>query len=146
MKKYFHEDSPYDKVFRGSRSYDNIISRFQSLPKEEQSSFVIFQKHKRIGLPKILQVEQILNPTSRVTPSSNLEKHDLPELKTKEVEKMPDILSKDTTITRITILDKNYLESLSLFEPFMKHGHSFPQLFSNTEILQLQETEQKRTW
>jgi hypothetical protein len=68
-----------------------------------------------------------------VTPSSNLEKHDLPELKTKEVEKMPDILSKDTTITRITILDKNYLESLSLFEPFMKHGHMFPQLFSNTE-------------
>jgi hypothetical protein len=133
MKKYFHEDSPYDKVFRGARSYDEVISRFQSLPEEEQSGFLSFQKHRRSGLPKILQVEQSLNPTSQVTPSSNPKQHDLPEVKTKEVEKTPEILSKDTTITGIAIPGKTDLESLALFEAFMKHGHAFPQLFSNTE-------------
>jgi hypothetical protein len=28
MKKYFHEDSPFDELFRGAKSYDEVISKF----------------------------------------------------------------------------------------------------------------------
>jgi hypothetical protein len=133
MKRYIHENSPYDEVFRGVRSYDEVISRFQSLLEEEQSGFLSFQKHRRISLPKILQVEQSLSPTSQVPPSSNPKQHDFPEVKTKEVEKTPEIFPKDTTITGISIPGKNNQESLALFEAFMKHGHSFPQLLTNTK-------------
>jgi hypothetical protein len=103
MKKYFHEDSPFDDVFKGEISYNEVISRFQNLPDKEQSNFLNFQNHRRSGLPKILQAEQSLthngNPTSEVLPSSNPKKHDFPEVKTKEVEKTPETSSKDTTVT-----------------------------------------------
>jgi hypothetical protein len=46
---------------------------------------------------------------------------------------MSEILSKNTTFTGITILGKIDEESLAFFEAFMKHGHTFPQLFSNTK-------------
>jgi hypothetical protein len=36
IKKYFHEDSPFDGVFKGSRSYDEVIFRFQNIPSKEQ--------------------------------------------------------------------------------------------------------------
>jgi hypothetical protein len=36
MKKYFHEDSPFDEVFKGARSNDELISRFQNLSHKEQ--------------------------------------------------------------------------------------------------------------
>jgi len=32
MKRYIHEDSPYDEFFKGVRSYDEVVSRSQSLP------------------------------------------------------------------------------------------------------------------
>jgi hypothetical protein len=138
MKKCFHEDSPFDEVFIGSKSYDEVISRFQNLPDKEQSGFINFQKHKRSGLPKILQVEKSLthngNPTSQVTPSSNPKQHDLPEVKSKEFEKTPDILSTNKTITVSTLPGKTFEETFVLFEAFMKHGHTFPQLTSKTEI------------
>jgi hypothetical protein len=66
MNKYIHEDSPYDKVFKGVRSYEEVISRFQSIPKEQHSGFLSFQEHKRKNLPKILQEKQSLNPTLQV--------------------------------------------------------------------------------
>jgi hypothetical protein len=44
MKRYIHEDSPYDEFFRGVRSYDEVVSRFQSLPQEQQSRFPQFSK------------------------------------------------------------------------------------------------------
>jgi hypothetical protein len=87
MKKYFHEYSPFDEVFIGAKSYEEVISRFHNLPEKEQSCILNFQKHIRSGLPKILRVEQSLthngNLTSQVTPSSNPKQHDLLEVKTK---------------------------------------------------------------
>jgi hypothetical protein len=50
-----------------------------------------------------LQEKQRLNPTSQVAQSSNLKKHDLPEDKTKEVERTPETLSKDEIIRGISI-------------------------------------------
>jgi hypothetical protein len=58
MKKYFHEDSPFDDIFKGEKSYDEVLSKIQTLPNKEQSYFLNFQKHRRSCLPNILQVEQ----------------------------------------------------------------------------------------
>jgi hypothetical protein len=84
MEKYFHEYSPFDEIFRGSKSYHEVISRFQNIHEMEQSVFLNFQKHRRSGLLNILQVEQSLvhngNPTPQVTTSSNLKPHDLLEV------------------------------------------------------------------
>jgi hypothetical protein len=40
MKRYIHEYSPYDELFKGVRSYDEVVSRFQTLPQDQQSSFL----------------------------------------------------------------------------------------------------------
>jgi hypothetical protein len=80
-----------------------------------------------------LQEKQRLNPTSQVAQSSNLKQHDFLEIKTKEVERTPETLSKDAIITWISIPGKTDQELLALFEAFMKHEHNFPLLFSNTE-------------
>jgi hypothetical protein len=55
MKRYIHEESPYDEVLRGARSYEEVQNRFQTLPPDQHASFLIFQKHRRNNLPKILQ-------------------------------------------------------------------------------------------
>jgi hypothetical protein len=133
MKRYIHEDSPYDEVFRGVRSYDEVVIRFQNLPQDQQSGFLSFQKHRRNNLPKVLQGEQRLNPTSQVTESTEPKKHSLPEDKAREVEKNANTLSKDEIITGISIPGKNEQELLASFEAFMKQGHNFPLSFPNTE-------------
>jgi hypothetical protein len=47
MKRYMHENSPYDEIFRGVRSYEEVQDRFQTLPPDQQASFLIFQKHRQ---------------------------------------------------------------------------------------------------
>jgi hypothetical protein len=133
MKRYIHEDSPYDEVFRGVRSYDEVVIRFQNFPQDQQSGFLIFQKHRRNSLPKVLQGEQRLNPTSQVTESTEPKQHSLPEDKAMEVEKDANTLSKDVIITGISIPGKNEQELLASFEAFMKKGHTFPLSLPNTE-------------
>jgi hypothetical protein len=39
MKRYIHENSPYDEMFRGVRSYEEVQSRFQTLPPDQKSWF-----------------------------------------------------------------------------------------------------------
>lgn len=70
-----------------------------------------------------------------MTPSSNPKQHDLPEVKTKEIEKTQEIASKDTTVTKSSLPGKTIQETFAMFEVFMKHGHNFPQMTSNTETL-----------
>jgi hypothetical protein len=36
MKRYVHENSPYDEIFRGVRSYEEVQDRFQTLPPDQQ--------------------------------------------------------------------------------------------------------------
>jgi len=36
MKKYFHEDSPFDDIFKGAKSYDEVLSKIQTLSNKEQ--------------------------------------------------------------------------------------------------------------
>jgi hypothetical protein len=63
MKTYEHEDSPCDDIFKGARAYEEILDRVQALPPDLQANFLAFQKHRRAGLPKILQGEST-NPPS----------------------------------------------------------------------------------
>jgi hypothetical protein len=55
MKRYMHENSPpYDEMFKGDRSYEEVQDKFQTLPPDQQASFVSFQKHRWDSLPKVL--------------------------------------------------------------------------------------------
>jgi hypothetical protein len=44
MKKYFHEDSPLDDIFKGVKLYDEVPSRIQNLIDKEKSKFLNFKK------------------------------------------------------------------------------------------------------
>lgn len=46
MKIYIHDESPYDEVFRGGRSYEEVQNRVQTLPPDQQVGFLIFQNHR----------------------------------------------------------------------------------------------------
>jgi hypothetical protein len=54
LKRYEHEESPHDEMFRGARSYQEVLSQVQALPPSEMVEFYNFQKHRRSGLPKVL--------------------------------------------------------------------------------------------
>jgi hypothetical protein len=51
LKKYEHEESPQDEMFRGVRSYQEVLSRVRALPPGEMVEFYNFQKHRRSSLP-----------------------------------------------------------------------------------------------
>jgi hypothetical protein len=115
MKIYIHKDSPYGEFFRGVRSYDEVVIRFQNLPQDKQSGFLNFQKQRKNSIPKVLQEEQILNATSQVAESTYPKKHNLPEDKSTEVEKNANTLSKEAIITVISIPVKNEKGLLASF-------------------------------
>ena len=39
MKAYEHEKSPYDDMFKGTRTYEEMLERVQTLPSDLQASF-----------------------------------------------------------------------------------------------------------
>jgi hypothetical protein len=45
MKRYVHENSPYDEIFRGVRSYEEVHNIFQTMPLDQQVGFLSFQRH-----------------------------------------------------------------------------------------------------
>jgi hypothetical protein len=45
MKWYMHENSLYDEISRGVRSYEEVQDKFQTLPLDQQVGFIRFQKH-----------------------------------------------------------------------------------------------------
>jgi hypothetical protein len=57
LKKYEHEDSPHDEIFRGVRSYSEVLSRIQAPPLEDMADFFKFQEHRRSCRPQVLQGE-----------------------------------------------------------------------------------------
>ena len=62
LKKCVHENSPRDEMFRGVRSYEEVLIGFQTLSPNQQTSFLSFQRHMRNSLSKILQGESIVAP------------------------------------------------------------------------------------
>jgi hypothetical protein len=62
MKAYEDEKSPWDNMFKGTKTYKEVLERVQTLPSDLQASFRTFQKHRQSGLPKVLQGEAITLP------------------------------------------------------------------------------------
>jgi hypothetical protein len=54
MKMYEHEASPHDDIFKGARTYEEILGIVQALSPDLQTSFLTFQKHRRSSFPRIL--------------------------------------------------------------------------------------------
>jgi hypothetical protein len=47
LKRYVHENSPHDEIFRGVRSYEEVMNRFQTLAPDQQASFLSFQRQEK---------------------------------------------------------------------------------------------------
>jgi hypothetical protein len=60
-KRFEHENSPLDDIFRGAISYADILARIQTLAPEERANVLKFQKNQRNFLPAVLQGE---NPST----------------------------------------------------------------------------------
>ena len=54
LNRYEHEDSPHDEIFRGARSYSEVLSWVQALLPSDMVDFYKFQEHMRSFLPKVL--------------------------------------------------------------------------------------------
>jgi hypothetical protein len=59
LKIFEHENSPSDDIFRGVRSYEEILARIQSLAPEDKADVLIFQEHRRSYLPAMLRGESL---------------------------------------------------------------------------------------
>jgi hypothetical protein len=92
MKWYMHENSLYDEIFRGVRSYEEVQNRFLTLPPDQQVGFLSFQKHRRNSLPKILQGESIAKPPSQEAKSTGSESSSSTKPKAEKVPKIPEVL------------------------------------------------------
>jgi len=46
VKRYVHENSTHDELFRGVRSYEEVLNRVQDLSLDQQASLFSFQRHK----------------------------------------------------------------------------------------------------
>jgi hypothetical protein len=55
LKRFEHEFSPPDDIFRGVRSYEEVLARIQSLAPEDTTSVLKFQEHRRSCLPAVLR-------------------------------------------------------------------------------------------
>jgi hypothetical protein len=71
LKKYEHEESPQDEMFRGVISYHEVLSQVRSLSPDKMIDFYNFQKHRRSSLPKELQGENPMSPTTQQTNTQN---------------------------------------------------------------------------
>jgi hypothetical protein len=57
LKRFEHENSPSDDIFRGARSYAEILAWIQTLALEERDDVMKFQEHRRSCLPAVLRGE-----------------------------------------------------------------------------------------
>jgi hypothetical protein len=67
MKAYEHENSPWDDMFKGTKTYKEVLERVQTFSSHLKASFWTFQKNRWSGLPKVLQGEEITLPQEQET-------------------------------------------------------------------------------
>jgi hypothetical protein len=65
MKAYEHEKSPCDDMFKGARTYEEVLDKVQTLSPDLQTNFLTFQRHRRSGFPKVLQGESTTPPPAQ---------------------------------------------------------------------------------
>jgi hypothetical protein len=73
LKRYEHENSPQYEIFRGARSYQEVLNRVQTLAPDKLPEFYNFHKHRRNSLLKVLQGEVPTSPTTQEVGTQNLE-------------------------------------------------------------------------
>jgi hypothetical protein len=61
LKRFEHENSPSDDIFRGARFYAEILARIQTLAPKERADVMKFQEHRHSCLPAVLRGE---NPST----------------------------------------------------------------------------------
>jgi hypothetical protein len=57
LRRFEHENSPVDDIFRGTRSYAEVLAWIQALAPEERADVLKFQGHRRSCLPPVLRGE-----------------------------------------------------------------------------------------
>jgi hypothetical protein len=57
LKRFEHENSPSDDIFRGARSYAEILAQIQTLAPKERADVLKFQEHRHNCLPAVLRGE-----------------------------------------------------------------------------------------
>jgi hypothetical protein len=57
LKRFEHDNSPSDDIFRGARSYEEILIWIKSLSPEERVDVLKFQEHRRSCLSIVLRGE-----------------------------------------------------------------------------------------
>jgi hypothetical protein len=62
MKAFYHEESPRDDIFKGVKTYEEVLERVQTLSSDLKTSLLTFQRHRRSGFPKVLQAEETTSP------------------------------------------------------------------------------------
>jgi hypothetical protein len=93
MKRYMHENSLYEEIFKGVRYYEEVQDIFQTLPPDQQTGFISFQKHRKNNLPKVLQGEKIATPPSKEARSTGSEVSHSGKHKIEETLKISDVLT-----------------------------------------------------
>ena len=57
LKRFEHENSPSDDIFRGMRSYAEVLARIQALAPKERADVLKFQEHRWSFLTPVLRGE-----------------------------------------------------------------------------------------
>jgi hypothetical protein len=119
MKWYTHENSPYEEIFRGVRSYEEVRDIFMTLPPDQQVGFLSFQKHRWNSIPKILQGESITKPPSQEAKSTESVPSSSTKSKSERVSKSPEVLFQEirTSLSRL-----NDPQMIAWFKAFMNLG------------------------
>jgi hypothetical protein len=55
LKRFEHENSPHDDIFRAAKSYAKVLARIQALSPEERVYVLKFQEHWQSFLPPVLR-------------------------------------------------------------------------------------------
>jgi hypothetical protein len=55
LKRYEHEIAPHDEVFRGLKTYLEVLNWVRALQSGDMFNFYKFQEHQRSGIPEFLQ-------------------------------------------------------------------------------------------
>jgi hypothetical protein len=103
LKRYEHEYSPHVDIFRGVRSYQEVLNRVQTLALDQVVEFYNFQRHRRNNLPKVLQGETLTPPATQEIEVSSLEIRDSTGQDAQEILDKTNILTQkgDTTLTNL---------------------------------------------
>jgi hypothetical protein len=65
LKKFVHENSPHDEIFRGAQSYEEVLNRVQTLSPDQQASFFNFQRHGWKNLLKVLHGDSVATSSTQ---------------------------------------------------------------------------------